>query len=32
VTIRTDSDDREENMETFTDSALQLLVQTLDSI
>jgi len=32
VTIRTSLDDREENMETFTDSALQLLVQTLDSI
>ena len=32
VTIRTDSDDREGNMETFTDKALQLLVQTLDSV
>jgi hypothetical protein len=32
VTIRTDSDDREENMEMFTDGALKLLVQTLDSI
>ena len=32
VTIKTDLDNREENMETFTDRALQLLVQTLDSI
>ena len=29
VTIKTDSDDRGENMEIFTDKALQLLVQTL---
>ena len=29
VTIKTDSDDRGENMEIFTDRALQLLVQTL---
>jgi nicotinamide-nucleotide amidase len=32
VTITTDSNDREENMETFTDEALQFLVQTLESI
>ncbi len=29
VTVRTGSDDREENMQVFTDRALQLLVQTL---
>ena len=32
ATIKTGSNNREENMETFTDRALQLLVNTLDSI
>lgn len=32
VTIKTDSDNREENMATFTDGALQLLVDSLRSI
>ena len=32
VIVKTQSGDREENMEVFTDRALQLLVQTLASI
>ena len=32
VIVKTQSNDREENMEVFTDRALQLLVQTLASI
>ena len=32
VTVRTQSDDREENMSVFTDRALQLLVQTVTNI
>lgn len=32
VTVRTQSNDREENMEVFTERALQLLVQTLAAI